>query len=382
MELQLKAIVGVAAVGFILALVGRVRPELFLKLPSGYVLWALTGNGIPPYLSEDAWTGDTSWLRDDDVVVAVGLKSGSTEMLYCMHQIRVKGDDQKFPFLDPSLTTPWPDLMQFPGGTWEDHRERMNTTILPDESKLVDHWNHPQYPFRIFKSHMLPRNGSSRDFMHVLPVRERPGVKYVAMSRAGLDIVASFATGGSTDTFRQLWGGFPPKINDKEKILEHWLISLLPGGVMSQFYFGYVNAWWAHRHDPNVLLLHYADLKKDRRGTIVKVAEFVGVELSSAQLDIIEHKCSYGYMKKDPRQFGYRLPFNEEFEMAFTTMKKANAMLHGHRGKIGKGRATFEQLQNSTQYAVDYKIERWTEAEQTYFSKEVRRWVNEGGFLH
>lgn len=339
----------------------------------------MTGNALPPYLSQDAWTGDTTWLRDKDVVVAVGLKSGSTEMLYCMHQIRVKGDDQKFPFLDPSLTTPWPDLMQFPGGTWEDHRGRMNTTILPDESKLVDYWNHPKYPFRIFKSHMLPRNESERESMKVLPVRERPGVKYVAMSRAGLDVVASFMTGGSTDTFRQLWGGFPPKMDDIEKTLEHWINSLLPGGVMSQFYFGYVNAWWAIRHDPNVLLLHYTDLKKDRRNTIVKIAKFVGVELTNAQLNVLEEKCSYSYMKKDPRQFGYRLPFNADFEMSFTTVKKANSMLHGHRGKIGKGRATFEQLQNTTKYGPDYKLERWTEAEQTYFTDEVRRWVNEGG---
>ena len=148
---------------------------------------------------------------------------------------------------------------------------------------------------------------------------------------------------------------------------------------MSQFFFGYVNAWWAMRHDPNVLLLHYTDLKKDRRNTIVKIAKFVGVELTTAQLNALEEKCSYSYMKKDPRQFGYRLPFHADFEMSFTTIKKANSMLHGHRGKIGKGRATFEQLQNTTKYGPDYKLERWAEAEQTYFTDEVRRWVNEGG---
>jgi hypothetical protein len=28
-------------------------------------------------------------------------------------------------------------------------------------------------------------------------------------------------------------------------------------------YFDYVRDWWPLRHAPNVLLLHYADLKKD-----------------------------------------------------------------------------------------------------------------------
>jgi len=119
-------------------------------------------------------------------------------------------------------------------------------------------------------------------------------------------------------------------------------------------------------------------LKKDRKGTIVKIAKHVGVEITKDELDVLEEKCSYRYMKKDPRQFGYRLPFNLEFEESFTTMKKSNSMLHGHRGKINKGRLNFESIKNVT-HGAQYKIERWQEAEQSVFTEEVRRWANEGG---
>ena len=28
--------------------IGKVKPELFLKLPMGFILWAITGNYMPP----------------------------------------------------------------------------------------------------------------------------------------------------------------------------------------------------------------------------------------------------------------------------------------------------------------------------------------------
>ena len=41
------------------------------------------------------------------------------------------------------------------------------------------------------------------------------------------------------------------------------LKDFLPGGTLGGLYFGYVKEWWPFRHEPNVLLLHYADAKKD-----------------------------------------------------------------------------------------------------------------------
>ncbi len=140
---------------------------------------------------------------DGDLVVATGAKSGTTFMLYCTHQIRTKGkdiNDELFP--DVSIATPWPDLIQSRGGSWAEQKERYNTTIIPDGRTMKEVWDHPSYPFRIFKSHFGPPD---------LPVRKKGGkkIKYMAMVRNGLDVAASMTDfySAHTDEFRHLWGG-------------------------------------------------------------------------------------------------------------------------------------------------------------------------------
>ena len=245
----------------------HLQPELFLRIPKvGFIPWGLTGHNLPPYFTFEPWKDEevmnnSSWLRDGDVVVAVGGKSGTTWMLYCTHQIRVKGRDHSFregghPFGDVSFSTPWPDLLQKPGMRWEDvkaglHSARVRPPVDGDEevveddddtpTRLSDYWNHPTYPFRIWKSHHTPRpepasaspsswpfaapsrpgpfdpvadrsirwNGGSAP---VLPVKERPGVRFIGMARNGLDTVASMAYffDAHEEKFRRMWGGFPP----------------------------------------------------------------------------------------------------------------------------------------------------------------------------
>ena len=124
-------------------------------------------------------------------------------MLYCTHQIRTRGtdtDDHLYP--DVSISTPWPDLRQSRTGSWSEQKDRYNTTILSDGRKMKDVWDHPSYPFRIFKSHYGPPE---------LPVRKKGGkrIKYIAMVRNGIDVAASYTQFFSAQTkeFRSLWGG-------------------------------------------------------------------------------------------------------------------------------------------------------------------------------
>jgi aryl sulfotransferase len=58
-------------------------------------------------------------------------------------------------------------------------------------------------------------------------------------------------------------------------------------------------SWWAVRNLPNVLLMHYANLKRDLPGQIRRVAEFLDIEVSEGDWpNIIEH-CTFDYMKKN-----------------------------------------------------------------------------------
>ena len=100
----------VALVAITIGTVKQLKPELFFMVPEvGFILWAITGGTMPPYFSTDAWQPAEmrTWIKDNDLVVATGAKSGTTWMLFCTHQIRTKGSDE-IDFRDVSISTPWP----------------------------------------------------------------------------------------------------------------------------------------------------------------------------------------------------------------------------------------------------------------------------------
>ena len=257
---------------------GLLDPTVWLAFDGGFRVWAWTGRALPPFIdAAGPWDAveTRSWLRDEDVVLATGTKSGTTWMLYTAHLIRTHGDEAQFPFVDPMYNTPWMEQQQRPGQTWTERKAAWNATRVPQQCppllqrgsspdnwrgwcsgdrggnegleccgqccgtigtsdgqrpnasagacNLRCFWDHPAYPFRIFKSHLTPRTdrgggggeeggegrGGGAGF---LPVRERPGVKFVAMVRNGLDVVASRIPfhEAFSPAFRAMWGGYPP----------------------------------------------------------------------------------------------------------------------------------------------------------------------------
>lgn len=350
--------------------VGKVVPKWFLKMNGGFILWAMTGNPMPPYFSPDAWLGDESdsWTKEGDVIVSTGGKCGTNWMLYLMHQIRTRGNEEEFPFVDVNLSTLWPDLIQTPGDTWSDQKPRYNTVTLPDhdDKPLKDLWDNPKYPFRVFKSHFAPQEAGG-----VIPVRKlaKRNVKVLAMSRNGLDVVASFVPffDGHSEEFRTMWGGFPQKgSGDLSKDVEGHVKNLLPGGMLGHLYFDYVKQWWSMKDESNVLLLHFADVKKDLSSTVKKVSEFVGVQLTPEEHANVVEKCSFTHMKERATEFDYQLPLNNNFNGAI--MKPGKLI---NKGKNGGGQIILNEEQQV----------RWKEAEEKEFGGEpgLLEWARNGG---
>lgn len=113
---------------------------------------------------------------------------------------------------------------------------------------------------------------------------------------------------------------------------------LLPGGFLSEFYFGYVKKWWPYRNDPNVLLLHYSDVRRDLKGYIAKIARFLEVELTEEELEIITERCSIEHMRK-VNKFKYLMPLNTDkrvWDVNTDTILKSGTLVN--KGEIGKGR--------------------------------------------
>ena len=124
----------VVLVAVAMGTVAKVKPSLFFKIPHvGFIPWAITGGAMPPMFFSDLWEGENhqQWLKDNDVVVSSGAKSGTTWMLYCTHQIRVKGQEGPKPFVDVSFTTPYPEMLQHPEHTAMRQVDSTTTQIMP-----------------------------------------------------------------------------------------------------------------------------------------------------------------------------------------------------------------------------------------------------------
>ena len=344
----------VAGIAVSIGFIGKYAPALFLKVDNGFILWAMTGNPMPPYFSADPWVNDEhlSWLKSGDLVVSVAAKAGTTWMLYVSHLIRTKGDTEKYPFRDVNYATPHIECVNSPGKSWAEEKDLWNTTVLEDGTPLKQLWDHEDYPYRVFKSHFSPDTDGG-----VIPVKARRDVKFLAMTRNGLDMVASLIPffDAHSEQFRKMWGGFPPVSSGTyEEDANARFNDLLPGGMFEDFFFGYNVKWWKARHEPNVLFLHYSDAKKDLRGHVRKIAKFLEVELTEAELDVIVEKASFASMKAQSHMFLYSLPLNPAYDG--TAMKPGGLT---RKGAIGEGQQVFS----------DEQKREWAEVEERIFSE-------------
>jgi aryl sulfotransferase len=60
-----------------------------------------------------------------------------------------------------------------------------------------------------------------------------------------------------------------------------------------------VNSWWEIRDLPNVLFVHFANLKKDMPGEIRKIAAFLDIPIDESKWEAILEHCSFDYMKEN-----------------------------------------------------------------------------------
>jgi aryl sulfotransferase len=131
---------------------------------------------------------------------------------------------------------------------------------------------------RFLKAH-LPADG--------LPLHD--GVSYIHVARDGRDACLSFhhfASGFSPEMLAALGREgmsdpaigrpYPPLPADPADFFHQWLTeAVVPGdadGIPSMSYFHFMRSWWDLRRHPNVLHVHYADLKADLAGEMRRVA--------------------------------------------------------------------------------------------------------------
>ena len=209
-------------------------------------------------------------FRDDDVIVATYGKSGTTWMQQIVGQLIFGGDEN----VNLAEMSPWLDLRIPPA---------------PEKLALLDAQTHR----RFVKTH--------------LPVDAlvfSPKAKYIYIGRDGRDVVWSFYNHLATanDTFFEAINETPGRVGppldrvdmDVVAFFRRWLAE---DGYPMWSLWENMKSWWAIRDLPNVMLVHFNDLKRDLEGGMRAIASFLEIDVPEDRWPALLEYCSFGYMK-------------------------------------------------------------------------------------
>jgi aryl sulfotransferase len=217
--------------------------------------------------------------RPDDIIIATYPKCGTTWMQRIVSMLIFKSTEPK-PVHEMS---PWPDMR----------------AMGPIEPVLAA--AEAQTHRRFFKAHMP---------YDALPVYE--GVKFIHVARDGRDAAMSYHNHQSnfTDAMIERFTAISladPKFGnpyrrppaDPADYFHFWVSAEeeLIGDPLACF-FNIEPSFWAAKDEPNVLLVHYNDLKADREGEMRRIARFLDIEVSEDLWSALVEAASFESMKR------------------------------------------------------------------------------------
>jgi aryl sulfotransferase len=218
-------------------------------------------------------TDSTRWndfkFRDGDVVIGTWSKSGTTWTQQIVAQLIFGGD----PDVYGQAISPWIDGVP-----------------MPNAREMADAQTHR----RVLKTH--------------LPVDAlvfSPSAKYIYVGRDARDVFWSWHHHciNVTDEANGLivaWAeanGVPAAEVLNSDIRVAYRDWLERDAAPFPSFWDNVQSWWDVRHLPNVLLLHFAEMKADTAGTVRRIAEFLDVALDDELLDRVLRYSSFDHMK-------------------------------------------------------------------------------------
>jgi aryl sulfotransferase len=236
--------------------------------PSGYAWPRKTRELHNHHFDSTVWNDFR--FRADDVVIATYAKSGTTWTQQIVGQLIFGGQEG----IDIPTISPWLDLR-----------------VPAKELKLAA--LEAQAHRRFIKTH-LP----------VDALRFSPHAKYIYVGRDGRDVAWSMYNhhAKANAAWYRLLNDTPGRVGPPigqppASVRQYFLEWLERDGHPFWPFWENVSSWWAIRDLPNVLLLHFADLKRNLRGQIERVAAFLDIAVDGPTLARIVQHCGFDYMK-------------------------------------------------------------------------------------
>ena len=261
----------------------------------------------PPTRQVRTWTTDSRrWSaykpRPGDVVIATPAKTGTTWTQQIV-TLLIHQTVENRPVMD---IAPWIGMRVAP---------------LDQMIAMLDAQTHR----RAVKSH-LPYDA--------LPIYDE--VRYIHVGRDGRDVMMSWhnhttnytppalaamdAAGLGDDTIARPLPRPPSDIHD---FFREWIAKDNDTKMRDDFpatrFFDIEKSYWKHRHDENMLIVHYADLKADLGGEMRRIADFLGITvpeklwpdlIEAATFELDEEECRRPFAPRPDGLAGRRRAFS------------------------------------------------------------------------
>ena len=131
-----------------------------------------------------------------------------------------------------------------------------------------------------------------------------PRARYIYIGRDGRDSAWSFHNHhyNATEEYFQIYNdglpdGYPALERGPEDPYEFYKGWFEGNGYPLWPFWHHVRSWWAIRSLPNVMLIHFNDMKADLDGAIRRIADFLGFAPDGQAMHKIAEHSSFGYMK-------------------------------------------------------------------------------------
>ena len=211
-------------------------------------------------------------FRDGDIIIGTYAKSGTTWTQQIVSQLIFGGAEE----VNVPELSPWLDMRIMP-------RAEMLAALEAQTHR------------RFIKTH--------------LPVDAlvfSPEAKYLYIARDARDVAWSLHNHlyYATEDFYRLINDTPgrvgPALERPCADQRRFFLDFIEGdGHPCWSFWENIRTWWDIRHLPNVMLLHFADLKAEPEGKIREIASFLEIDVADeAWPRILEH-CSFDYMKRN-----------------------------------------------------------------------------------
>ena len=208
-------------------------------------------------------------FRDDDIVIATYAKSGTTWMQQIVGQLIFSGRED----INLHQLSPWLDFR----------------TGQREQVEFLDAQEHR----RFIKTH-LPADA----------LVISPQAKYIYVARDGRDTAWSIHnhhlnfTEEALNYFNDAPGRFGPRLERcSEDVAEFYRAWVTFDGYPWWSFWDNVRSWWALREIPNIMLIHFDDMKSDLAGSIRRIASFLDISASEELLATVTAHSTFDYMK-------------------------------------------------------------------------------------